>query len=107
MDVTEWRINEILETENSSYFNFLSEDARLSLMEGLGVKIQPDDTQLNNVFKLINSAKTDLERWNLGKEFITGINSNEEITACLSLMLGNTDECKDFLVYFAKNPISR
>ena len=101
MDVTEWRINEILETENSSYFNFLSEDARLSLMKDLGVKVQPDDNQFNNVFKLINSVGNDLERWNLGKEFVRGVKSNnEEYIACCNTMLENTNDCRDFIIYF-------
>ena len=113
MDQNELIVNEILETGKSSDFDLLSEPDQLSIMRELCYQVKLNDNQLNNVFKVVNNEKTDLERYNLGIEFIITMNSkvksssNEEAYTYYGVMLDNDDECFEFLSYFSRMDVAR
>ena len=103
MDQNELIVNEILETGKSSDFDFLSESDQFSIMRELCSQVKLNDNEFNNVFKVVNNAKTDLERWHLGREFTRAIPLNEEGKDYYCIMLDNDDECFEFLSYFSRN----
>ena len=103
MGQNELIVNEILETGKSSDFDLLSEPDQLAIMRELCSQVKLNDNEFNNVFKVVNNAKTDLERWHLGREFTRAISFNERGKDYYCIMLDNDDECFKFLSYFASN----
>ena len=96
---------EILETGISLEFDYLSESDKSSILFDLATNIQPDDNQINNVFKVINNVENESERHNISHSFIIGLKDNKEQQKCLIVILENCDECLDFIRYFSNNRV--
>ena len=89
MDQNELRVNEILETGSLKELDSLTLSDKVSIVHELGIKVTPNQNQMDNVFKFMNnSVKTASERYTVGESFLESLTANnEESHDCLILLL--------------------